>query len=413
MAVYDVLPTTNLKVDDVVDTLRANGGVIGVDGNGMIRLSDLFTEGANINQWSLRKPFVAAVDFTDTWKSGFSLGYESVEQQNVFVYTRPTGGKDSPYRLGDFRGYNSKATPPASTKNGLPQVFVVPSENDVNQQTVSFKLYNADILKKVCEEFPVFTMIGVSSDSMVPIVFETDEDGSYMCDVGEVAIPNTAVYPRNPGLINYRSYGVRFAGGANNDYIFAERQENGYLQNLITCNAGCTLQGITINNPSANTRYFYGAAMSGQAEFTLSNRPPKCIFSSAMIMTWVGFDETSAKLILYISLSSEYPYMNDLINGLSMEGYGDATAFSLQAWYGHSAPGANIIIKDGDFMRVTPDGACVVTYSDQYDAGNQFGFSQQTYAKIQGKPLIRIVTPIIPVEMTQDKNVVVYSIVRN
>ena len=66
MAVYEILPDTDLKGVDVRDTLNANGGSVGDN------FTSFFTSGANLNKWSKYKPVINA-DFAffdiNTWKS--------------------------------------------------------------------------------------------------------------------------------------------------------------------------------------------------------------------------------------------------------------------------------------------------------------------------------------------------------
>lgn len=52
MAVYEILPATNLKWDDIRDTLNANGGNV----NNMAITA--FQSGANIQRWAKYKPVV-------------------------------------------------------------------------------------------------------------------------------------------------------------------------------------------------------------------------------------------------------------------------------------------------------------------------------------------------------------------
>lgn len=132
MAVYDILPDTNLKGVDVRDTLNANGGSVGDT------FTSFFTSGANINMWSKYKPVVSTDLFhsLDEWKglNGFKGAYKGdngdcgltiptratiAEFRTIlesgtamWSYTPPTGGQSQPMRVGDFRGYNPKAVNP-------------------------------------------------------------------------------------------------------------------------------------------------------------------------------------------------------------------------------------------------------------------------------------------------------------
>ena len=132
MAVYDILPTENLKWDDIRDTLNAGGGV--VDNNAI----NAFKETSGINVWSKHKPVVLAVNFCQDFNSGaanynstwwqgsdgncglvpktlfnFSEVIENTDgEMNGWTYNLPKGGSSQPYRLGDFAGYCKYANPP-------------------------------------------------------------------------------------------------------------------------------------------------------------------------------------------------------------------------------------------------------------------------------------------------------------
>lgn len=134
MAVYTILPKTNVTMDDVKDTLNANkGNVTNV-------LGTFFSEQARINRWALYKPVKGGADFFDTtdeyktWLKTVYCGltpqrntlleeacvnysgtkvahdYDEVLKVNKeWTYTPPNA---RPYRLGDFRGYRADAIPP-------------------------------------------------------------------------------------------------------------------------------------------------------------------------------------------------------------------------------------------------------------------------------------------------------------
>lgn len=84
----------------------------------------------NINMWAKYKPTCYPSPFPDNWYKardgnyGISVpNYSNLESlynayfidgdknhDNGYSYERPSGGSAEPYRLGDFRGYNNKAT---------------------------------------------------------------------------------------------------------------------------------------------------------------------------------------------------------------------------------------------------------------------------------------------------------------
>ena len=83
---------------------------------------------SKINKWSKYKPvnFNSTSTLTDTdfrtVKYGFNIPTSvTASALGVWVYQIPTGGANSPYRLGDFRGYNH-----SSTRQMSDRVFQIP-----------------------------------------------------------------------------------------------------------------------------------------------------------------------------------------------------------------------------------------------------------------------------------------------
>lgn len=117
-----ILPSTNLKKHEVRDVLNANGGKT----NNVF--GSLFSENANINKWAFNKPesYPTMFEMTDDDRymnnHGFDLtGFSNVAVSQLFTkaangetwkYVLPEGGTSSPYRIADFRGYNSDAEAP-------------------------------------------------------------------------------------------------------------------------------------------------------------------------------------------------------------------------------------------------------------------------------------------------------------
>lgn len=124
MALANNKITAPVSVDDVADCL------------GMTRsstLADLCTS-SKINVWAKYKPTDYNAAFSDNWSkvkdgnyglnitvdnrvsSWSALVAEYSKAYNGYsnIYKRPSGGSSSPYRLGDFRGYNHKAKPEIS-----------------------------------------------------------------------------------------------------------------------------------------------------------------------------------------------------------------------------------------------------------------------------------------------------------
>lgn len=138
MAVYEILPTTNLKWDDIRDTLNANGGNVN---NSAVTA---FQSGANIQRWAKYKPVVYYKDFTsmeeewwrgDDLKCGLTVRYSPTDGDIIDIYKRGDAYTynyltKGPYRLGDFRGYYPKAEPYIRTNVPQDKVFEWDFNND-------------------------------------------------------------------------------------------------------------------------------------------------------------------------------------------------------------------------------------------------------------------------------------------
>lgn len=146
--VYDILPEANLRDSDIRDTLVYHGGVLNADNNGFTDVRQFFGENARINKWARYKPESYKKNFGLTDEERFSNHYglnltshqylfgsasnivvtdgkiDISNDKNGFLYKLcmgtlggfeyilPQGGENSPYRLGDFRGYNPSAVNP-------------------------------------------------------------------------------------------------------------------------------------------------------------------------------------------------------------------------------------------------------------------------------------------------------------
>lgn len=126
MAVHDIIPSTNVSMADIRDTLNANGG------NVTNVLGTFFKDAAKINKWAKYKPVSYKGDFPTEGKQWRGDGSSSVWGMRVnianavsasggysvyqtpsinYSHLLPSGGSSSPYRLHDFRGYYPKAKP--------------------------------------------------------------------------------------------------------------------------------------------------------------------------------------------------------------------------------------------------------------------------------------------------------------
>lgn len=158
MAVLDRIPALYYPTMlwDIIETLRAYGGYIPdvemlVTYNYVVTTSliaytpliGIFQPEANINMWSLRKPYfnnkigvlenseaqmagkpIDGDEGTTTCRYGLSIAgglgvtplalYNHVGKNGAISYHLPEGGELSPYRLSDFCGYDPKASMPIS-----------------------------------------------------------------------------------------------------------------------------------------------------------------------------------------------------------------------------------------------------------------------------------------------------------
>lgn len=121
MAVLTQIPTSNVHFTDIRDTLNANGSSCTNE------VISFFDSRAVINIWSFRKPYSTNKDMfklTDAQIREINCGltpkqvaaYTSIPSEmdgnmNGWVYTRPSGGANSPYRVGDYVGYYPGAHP--------------------------------------------------------------------------------------------------------------------------------------------------------------------------------------------------------------------------------------------------------------------------------------------------------------
>lgn len=121
MALANGKITAPVSVDDVKS-------VLGESSNDLAALC----KSANINMWAKYKPTCYPSPFPDNWYKARDGNYGisvpsyntlkslynayfidgDVNHDNGYSYERPSGGSAEPYRLGDFRGYNSRATSP-------------------------------------------------------------------------------------------------------------------------------------------------------------------------------------------------------------------------------------------------------------------------------------------------------------
>lgn len=159
MAVQTVIPSSNVLAADIRDTLNEAGGSVTND------LVTFFQSGAKANVWAKNKPFRYKLNFgvTDAIRKQASYGVGNIPyftntsnmasfmydnsatptngaQSSYFAHLLPRGGENEPYRLEDFVGYYSDATPPIgqhytnemmmNSSGGIIPYFILGNETD-------------------------------------------------------------------------------------------------------------------------------------------------------------------------------------------------------------------------------------------------------------------------------------------
>ena len=117
-----VIPINSINLrDDIGKVLLSAGGNVNV-----LEPITYFSDAAKINDNSRRKPvdYTVMFDMTDADYYACDWGYtittysnytemkNAVKNGATWAYNRPRGGASSPYRLGDFRGYDTEAQVP-------------------------------------------------------------------------------------------------------------------------------------------------------------------------------------------------------------------------------------------------------------------------------------------------------------
>ena len=91
-----------------------------------------------INKWSKKKPvsYQTSSSLTDAQLKETNYGFNITSNTNLdsptgWSYVRPTGGMTSPYRLGDFRGYNHEAKTFIWVENYIWDYYTYPSAQSI------------------------------------------------------------------------------------------------------------------------------------------------------------------------------------------------------------------------------------------------------------------------------------------
>ena len=406
--VYDILPTESLRVEDIRDTLNANGGNVGND------VVSYFGEDAKINPFSTKKPFVSAELYTDEWKSGFVLDHTVIPYR--LRYELPTGGESSPYRLGDYRGYDAKMKPSLYPNELAVVVDDVESSGEGAGQELVVEIRNFKSLAKLLKTdlgIDTFLFLG-RTDTAKEMTLTGTSETIANANVG-MAVSSGDAFVRNPGVKNLTKYVGAFAKSSD---IFPNLAYSTYVfdEETLKVDVSAMLASPTVTNPINGQSIIPGHIVKGQLDFILAEPPIvgdySIFYENYIFLTWYRIESNGA-LTIYISGDTDMTYQDALLSGLFVEEKKKQGMMRLRSYYGHMGESGDVI-RDGFFSTIGNDsGKCEVDYIESYEGSDTFGFDYDgIFMKtIYQSPLWIIRTPYIVSELTQEKNIVVTQII--
>lgn len=214
--VRDIIPSENIKYDDIRDTLNANGG--SVNNN----VSSAFKEAANINPWSKKKPVGYTKDFCQDfsqtkpnydahwWKGNdrkcgmnithlYSLAGDNLQQMidlyksgNAWTYSPPKGGQTEPFRLTDFAGYCPNARSFFQSYISKGQVYTI---NRSDETTLTISWYNNEDYSGNSLNITDFGTLGegLQEARLVGLILDADPDDNNTPNLIASFISNVAI----------------------------------------------------------------------------------------------------------------------------------------------------------------------------------------------------------------------------
>lgn len=209
-----VIPNSNVNLsNNIRDVLNAAGG--SVTNNTLT----FFSTAANINPFSKHKPVILATNFCQDydssaanydadWWTGTSGNCGLVPKQvtsfknipdamdgdmNGWTYQLPTGGVNAPYRLGDFRGYDTDAVP-------MFQNFSVASQ--VSNQFSSDKVVGACMMLLESDTSLSFADFPIFKNYYLGMYIVQDSGTQYRYKTSDVTLGN------NGSTVEISAYGL-------------------------------------------------------------------------------------------------------------------------------------------------------------------------------------------------------------
>lgn len=402
--VYDVLPETNLKVEDIRDTLNAYGGNVSND------VSTFFSVNAKIRPFSEKKPYRKAVDFTDSWESGFSSRFDSATNVTYLEYIPPRGGTVEPYRLGDFRGYKANAEPPAVGPQPTPFVLIDPAGQAVTG-SIELVINNAkSIFKMFKNEFYTdsFRFKGISGTETTLNLEGSGESISLYRFTPSFG----SVFANNPGVPNITTYVGELYQASKPDRCYE------LVDAPLELNTTVIVQAPIVSVNQQNLQA--GLVHRVQSLFTFDTPAQSGEFfdENNIAFTWYSLNSDNT-IRIYVVLRYILDTKYDFVNSTYVNN--ESGKYKLRAYAADTEDNGHIV-KKADFASVnmSNSGKCTVRYWDVFDldtylsvntGASWFGFDRTVYINyINDKPMVIIDTPIYANELKTGSNIVCVSI---
>lgn len=256
------LPKQNISVMDVRNILGEPSTDVGT-----------LCSSGKINIWSKYKP--VNHNFTNTRPNDWWKGYEgtcgisynrynsvadviaAVDSSNYgYTYLKPKGGATSPYRLGDFAGYNHTSTPPIIASNIEGTYYM----NNTN--------FGASFIQKgsSIDELNVTDVFGATLESIYPAVAfkQTNNAASVKWITSTTAgANNTITIPLNAFTTNTSYYAYMFLSNVKKESFSMADKTGSFIIVPNTVRQTITIQTTSVKVSLINIKRSAGGVVSG------------------------------------------------------------------------------------------------------------------------------------------------------
>ena len=207
-----IIPDSNINLaTNIRDVLNGAGGVVDND------VVTFFSANAKINKWSKKKPvsfaqiaplreeqfkqvnYGLSVEYSSGSKQPQSIIIDAANGKDFYPYKLPTGGENSPYRLSDFVGYNTKAAAPydlSVSANISVQSFPATIPFTIILNDSEFKLTDLQVFEDLFKGgyFAILYSTGLSINSQV-MMYKPSNPSQYENKLyGEITVNSAGTY---------------------------------------------------------------------------------------------------------------------------------------------------------------------------------------------------------------------------